>query len=155
MAWPAWWARRCAYNNLLRATTQSMSAILGGAMHVEALPYDYYTGNPTAHGYRMGRNILQLLIEEGRIHEMVNAADGAYYIETLTEQLAEKSWAIFQSWDNGSMEEVRAQYHDASSEWMKSEKERIEAGNKVIVGVNRYANQLVDLSDTKTTLRVS
>lgn len=151
---PYFQTRQDPYNNLLRATTQSMSAILGGAMYVEALPYDYYTGSPSAHGYRMARNILQLLIEEGRIHEMVSAADGAYYIESLTEQLAEKAWKHFQAWDSCSLEESYTHYREVSYAWRKSEEERIAAGKKVVVGVNRYADPLVDLIDAKTPVRV-
>jgi methylmalonyl-CoA mutase len=143
------------YNNLLRATTQSMSAILGGCQFVEALPYDAYTGNSSDHAYRMGRNILQLLVEEGKINEAVQAADGAYYIESLTAQVAEKSWSCFQELDALPLSDALSRLQGLSSKWTESIQEQIERGEKVIVGVNRYADKSAELLEAKIPLRTT
>ena len=147
--------RQDPYNNLLRATTQSMSAILGGCQFVEALPYDAYTGDSSDHAYRMGRNILQLLVEEGKINEAVQAADGAYYIESLTAQVAEKSWSCFQELDTLPLTEALIRLQVLSNNWTDSTQEKIAKGEKVIVGVNRYVDKSAELLDAKIPLRTT
>src|SRR5690606_7411980 len=78
------------YNtNMLRTTTECMSAILGGANTVCNLPYDgiYHKDNEFAE--RIARNQLLILKNESYFDKVSNPVDGAYYIETITEQLAE------------------------------------------------------------------
>ena len=84
------------YNvNMLRTTTECMSAILGGADAVANLPYDSLYHKDNEFGDRIARNQLLVLKHESYFDKVKNAADGTYYIETLTEQLAEKSLLLF------------------------------------------------------------
>ena len=84
------------YNvNMLRTTTECMSAILGGANAVANLPYDNLYHKDNEFGDRIARNQLLVLKHESYFDKVHNPADGAYYIENLTEQLAEKALILF------------------------------------------------------------
>jgi methylmalonyl-CoA mutase len=87
------------YTNMIRATTMSMSAVLGGASWVSVLPYDSgreaMATYPPSFGRRMARNIQHLLKMESGFDEVPDPAAGSYYIETLTRQIAERAWAAF------------------------------------------------------------
>lgn len=84
------------YNvNMLRTTTECMSAVLGGANVVANLPYDSLYHHSNEFGDRIARNQLLVLKNESYFDKVNNPADGAYYIESLTEQLAEKALALF------------------------------------------------------------
>lgn len=77
-----------ALNNLLKASTEVMSAVLGGCNGVAVLPYD---GSESARAARLGRNVQHLLRHESHLASVKDAVGGAYFIETLTEQIAEKA----------------------------------------------------------------
>jgi len=84
------------YNvNMLRTTTESMAAILGGADTVCNLPYDSVYNEPNEFGERIARNQLLILKHESYFSEVYNPADGAYYIESLTKELAESALQKF------------------------------------------------------------
>ncbi|MCO6498790.1 MAG: methylmalonyl-CoA mutase [Vicingus serpentipes] len=80
------------HTNILRTTTEAMSAILGGCDSLMILPFD-----DTIHfSNRIARNIQHILKEESFLDKVNNPADGAYYIEQLTDEIAQKSWSLFQ-----------------------------------------------------------
>ena len=81
--------------NILRNTTKSMSAIIGGSNSLTVLPHDT---NETKIDFsnRIARNIQHILKEEAFFDKVNNPADGSYYIEELTEKIADKSWKLFQ-----------------------------------------------------------
>jgi len=87
------------YTNMIRATTMAMSAVQGGASRLTVLPYDAgreeVASYPQAFGRRIARNVQHLLKMESALDAVADPAAGSYYIETLTEQLAEKAWAEF------------------------------------------------------------
>jgi methylmalonyl-CoA mutase len=84
------------YNvNMLRTTTECMSAILGGADSIANLPYDSIYHKDNEFGDRIARNQLLILKEESYLDKVNNPADGSYYIESLTQQLADKALALF------------------------------------------------------------
>ena len=84
------------YNvNMLRTTTECMSAILGGANGICNLPYDALFHKPNEFGDRIARNQLLILKNESYFDKVNNPADGAYYIESLTEKLGEKALQLF------------------------------------------------------------
>ncbi len=81
------------YNvNMLRTTTECMSAILGGADAIANLPYDALYHKDNEFGDRIARNQLLILKNESYFDKVNNPADGSYYIENLTNQLAENHW---------------------------------------------------------------
>lgn len=84
------------YNvNMLRTTTECMSAILGGADSIANLPYDAIYHKDNEFGDRIARNQLVILKEESHLDKVNNPADGSYYIESLTQQLADKALLLF------------------------------------------------------------
>ena len=90
------------YNvNLLRTSSESMSAILGSADTVSNISYDSIYHKSNEFGERISRNQLLILKEESELSNAQNFADGTYYIESITSQLAEKALAIFKLIENG------------------------------------------------------
>lgn len=83
-------------DNLLKLTTQAMSAVSGGADMVFLLPADLPTEKgPTGFGYRMSRNIQQLLKLESGFNELADPAAGSHFLEVMTNKLAESAWEQF------------------------------------------------------------
>jgi methylmalonyl-CoA mutase len=89
------------YSNMIRATTMAMSAVLGGADRLTVVPYDAgreeQAAYPQAFGRRIARNVQHLLKMESSFSEIPDPAAGSYYIEKLTQQLAERAWSAFQN----------------------------------------------------------
>lgn len=83
--------------NLIRAATQAMSAVIGGANRLHVLPSDASQSEPsTPFAVRIARNVQHLLRLESYLDKVIDPAAGSYYIEKLTEDLSQKAWAIFQ-----------------------------------------------------------
>ena len=86
-----------ANTNMIRAATQAMSAIIGGAQELFVLPSNVGAGeSPTPFTRRIARNVQHLLRQESYLDKVQDPAAGSFYVEKLTEELAEKAWAIFQ-----------------------------------------------------------
>ncbi|WP_298881755.1 methylmalonyl-CoA mutase subunit beta [uncultured Polaribacter sp.] len=84
------------YNvNLLRTTSECMSAILGGSDSIANLSYDSIYHKSNEFGERISRNQLLVLQQESNFKEAQNFADGSYYIESITNQLAENALTLF------------------------------------------------------------
>lgn len=96
-------------DNLLKLTNQAMSAISGGADMLFLLPADLPTEKgPTGFGYRMSRNIQQLLKLESGFDELLDPAAGSHFLETMTDKLAESAWEQFLEIENkGGFAEVQ------------------------------------------------
>jgi methylmalonyl-CoA mutase len=85
------------YTNLLRQTTEAMSAVLGGIQHLNIQPYDWYSGSSnTPFTRRMATNISLLLKEESYLQIVLDPAGGSYALDALTETIAERAWSSFQ-----------------------------------------------------------
>jgi methylmalonyl-CoA mutase len=87
---------RDPYVNLLRNTAACFAAGLGGAETITSVPFDVVAGLPSDLGRRIARNTVHILQEEGHLNRVVDPAGGSWYLDWLTDQLADKSWAIFQ-----------------------------------------------------------
>ena len=86
-----------ANTNMIRAATQAMSAIIGGAQELFVLPSNVGAGeSPTPFTRRIARNVQHLLRQESYLDKVQDPAAGSFYVEKLTEELAEKAWGIFQ-----------------------------------------------------------
>lgn len=84
-------------NNLLRSTTECMSATIGGADFVFNIPYDAHFKKSHEFSSRLSKNQLLILKHEGYLDKVSNPADGAYYIESLTKQIAEKALQLIKN----------------------------------------------------------
>lgn len=133
------------YNvNMLRTTTECMSAILGGANAIANLPYDSLYHKDNEFGDRIARNQLLVLKHESYFDKVNNPADGAYYIETLTEQLAEKALLLFKDIEaNGGFitQLIEGNIQRKISESAAKEQELFDSGKEVLLGTNKYPNK--------------
>jgi len=82
--------------NLLRTTTQSCAAVIGGADRLTVLPFDAAAGPPDDLARRLATNTQTILREESHLHRVADPTAGSWYVERLTEDLAEGAWARFQ-----------------------------------------------------------
>ena len=133
------------YNvNMLRTTTECMSAILGGADSIANLPYDALYHKDNEFGDRIARNQLLVLKHESYFDKVNNAADGAYYIEALTEQLAEKALLLFKDIEaNGGLitQLIEGTIQRKISESAAKEQEAFDNGKEILLGTNKYPNK--------------
>ena len=83
------------YVNMLRGTTEAMSAAVSGVHSIEVLPFDMPYEKPTDFSARIARNVQLLLKEESHFNQVCDAAGGSYYIENLTNSIAEQAWNLF------------------------------------------------------------
>lgn len=133
------------YNvNMLRTTTECMSAILGGADTVANLPYDALYHKDNEFGDRIARNQLLVLKHESYFDKVNNAADGAYYIETLTEQLADKALLLFKEIEEKGgfiTQLIEGSIQKKISESAAKEQELFDSGKEILLGTNKYPNK--------------
>jgi len=90
-------AGRDAWVNMLRGTMACFAAGVGGADIVTVLPYTQAVGLPDGFARRIARNTQIILLEESNLARVIDPAGGSWYVETLTDELAAKAWAQFQS----------------------------------------------------------
>lgn len=132
------------YNtNMLRTTTECMSAILGGANTICNLPYDaiYHKDNEFAE--RIARNQLLVLKHESYFDKVNNPADGAYYIESLTDQLAEKALELFKDIERngGFLHQLKEGIiHKKIKESAEHEQWQFDNGQLILLGTNKHPN---------------
>ncbi len=83
------------YVNMLRTTTEAMSAVIGGCSSLTVLPYNVCTGTADAFGMRIARNTQLILKEESRFDKFIDPSKGSYYIEKATDEIAKAAWKLF------------------------------------------------------------
>jgi methylmalonyl-CoA mutase len=93
--------QRDPYVNLLRNTVACYAAAVGGAEAITSVPFDYVIGLPDSLSRRIARNTVLILQEEGHLHRVVDPPGGSWYLDWLTDQVAEKAWGIFQEVERG------------------------------------------------------
>ncbi|MFC0605477.1 methylmalonyl-CoA mutase subunit beta [Winogradskyella pulchriflava] len=132
------------YNvNMLRTTTECMSAIIGGANAIYNLPYDALYHNSNEFGERISRNQLLVLKNESYFDKVNNPADGAYYIESLTEQLAEKALNLFKDIEanGGFLNQLKeGTIQRKIKESASKEQADFDAEKLVLLGTNKHPN---------------
>ncbi len=133
------------YNvNMLRTTTECMSATLGGANTVSNVAYDNMYHKKNEFGERIARNQLLVLQDESYFKEAAHFADGSYYIETLTKQIAEKALVIFKDIEKsgGFLKQLQeGTIQRKIEESADKEQAQFDNGKVILVGTNKYANQ--------------
>ena len=83
------------YVNMLRGTTEAMSATIAGVHSREVMPFDASFENPTEFSKRIARNVELLLKNESHFDQVVDPAGGSYYVENLTQSIAAEAWKLF------------------------------------------------------------
>lgn len=132
------------YNiNMLRTTTECMSAVLGGANTIENMPYDAIFHKDNPFGSRIARNQLLILKEESFFDKVSNPSDGTYYIENLTEELANKALDLFKNIEKSGG--LISQLHKGTiqrkiAESATKEQVLFDSGKLVLLGTNKHPN---------------
>ena len=129
------------YNNVIRTTIEAMAAALGGTQSLHTNALDEAIALPTDFSARIARNTQLVIQEETGITRVVDPLGGSYYIEALTAELADKAWAIIEraEGEGGMANAVAAGWPKAMIEEAAAAKQaRVDRGEDVIVGVNKY-----------------
>ncbi len=131
------------YVNMLRATTEAMSAAIGGVHSMEVVPFDNAYEQPTEFAQRIARNVQLLLKHESHFDNVVDAAGGSYYIENLTESIANEAWKLFKEVEDagGYIEAFHKGLITAAVEKSADAKRAAVAKRRVtLLGTNQYPN---------------
>jgi methylmalonyl-CoA mutase len=133
------------YNvNMLRTTTECMTAILGNANAIANLPYDNLYHKDNEFGDRIARNQLLILKHESYFDKVNNAADGTYYIENITEQLAEKALLLFKEIEEKGgfiTQLIEGNIQKKIQESAQKEQDLFDNGKEILLGTNKYPNK--------------
>ena len=142
------------YTNLLRLTTEAVSAVLGGYDTLQIGAFDNALSVNDDVAQRITGNIHLILKEEAFLDRVVDPAQGSHYIETLTRKLAESAWSIFKKIEaEGGLEKaIKSGFINTMiSEDAGVRQKNIEKRKKTLVGVNRYTWPLTAEQENKIT----
>lgn len=134
---------RDAHTNLLRTTTQCMSAIIGGCDAIRVAPFDEDVREENPFSLRMARNLQLMLFEEGGLGVVNDPAGGSYLFDQLSTQFMKEAWKQFKEIESqgGLIDVVKSGWlQDLISGEAMAEEERIASGDTVYIGVNKYPN---------------
>ncbi|PLX00809.1 MAG: methylmalonyl-CoA mutase small subunit [Marinilabiliales bacterium] len=146
------------YVNMLRTTTESMSAILGGVHSLSVLPFNEVFEQPTPFSERIARNQQLILKGESFFDKVADPASGSYYIENLTAELIQHAWELFLEVDE------KGGYYEAFRQGFIQKKVHKEAQKKYmdiamrkqsILGTNQYPNTSEHISDRPSKIHVN
>ena len=129
------------WNNVVRTTIEAMAAVLGGTQSLHTNSFDEAMALPTDFSARIARNTQLILAEESGIPNVADPLGGSYYVEALTAELADKAWALIEEVEGlGGMTKAVAEGMPKRriEEAAAARAARVDRGETVIVGVNRY-----------------
>ncbi|MBB5685314.1 methylmalonyl-CoA mutase [Sphingobium boeckii] len=141
------------YNNVMRTTIEAMAAMLGGTQSLHTNALDEAIALPTDFSARIARNTQIVIQEETGMTKVVDPLGGSYYVEALTQELVDKAWAIIEKVqaDGGMAKAVAAGWPKAMIEEAAAGRQaRVDRGEDVIVGVNKYklaSEDAIDILD--------
>ena len=139
------------YNNVIRTTIEAMAAMLGGTQSLHTNALDEAIALPTDFSARIARNTQIVIQEETGMCNVVDPLGGSYYIEALTQELVDKAWEIIERVESegGMAKAVAAGWPKAMIEEAAAGRQaRVDKGDDVIVGVNKYRLASEDQLDT-------
>lgn len=131
------------YVNMLRGTTEAMSATIGGVQSLEVVPFDASFGTPTEFSKRIARNVELLLKHESHFDQVVDPAGGSYYIENLTQSIAAEAWKLFLEIEakGGYTEAYKAGFIVERVNASAAAKDKnIATRRQILLGANQYPN---------------
>src|SRR3954451_2852816 len=138
------------YNNVIRTTVEALAAVLGGTQSLHTNAFDEALGLPTDFSARIARNTQLVLQEETGVPHVVDPLGGSYYIEKLTNDLAEEAWKLIEEVEElgGMTKAVESGMPKLRIEESAALRQaRIDRGEEVVVGVNRYKAENPELVD--------
>lgn len=130
------------YTNLLRQTTEALSAANGGAESIVVLPYDYYSVQGSSElAERMALNISSILKEESFEDKVLDPLGGSYSLEHITTLIGHKAWDLFRELESGggigNTASLNA-FKNAVQEKRSLRIERLKTGADILIGINKY-----------------
>ena len=131
------------YVNMLRGTTEAMSAAIAGVDSIEVLPFDHAYEKPTEFSSRIARNVQLLLKEESHFDQVTDPAAGSYYIEELTASIAKAAWDLFKAVEEkgGYVAAFEAGFiQDQVEETANKRDQHIATRREILLGTNQYPN---------------
>jgi methylmalonyl-CoA mutase len=138
---PVMMTRRDPWVNMLRATIATLAAGVGGAESVTVLPFDHALGLPDAFARRIARNTSTILVEESHLSRVIDPAGGSWYVERLTDELAEAAWRFFRTIerDGGQAAVLRSGRirTDLATTWAQRSK-KLATRREPITGVSEF-----------------
>ncbi len=147
-----------SYVNMLRGTTEAMSAALAGVDFLEVVPFDFAYRVPNDFSRRIARNVQSILKKESRFDQVVDPAAGSYYIETLTEKIATAAWDMFRGVEEagGYVAEFQAGKIQEAIKAVSDKKDKNLATRRdTLLGTNQFPNFLEKAADEITVETVS
>ncbi len=129
------------YNNVMRTTIEAMAAMLGGTQSLHTNALDEAIALPTDFSARIARNTQIVIQEETAMTKVVDPLGGSYYVESLTQSLVDGAWEIIErvQAEGGMAKAVAAGWPKAMIEEASAARAaRVDRGEDVIVGVNKY-----------------
>jgi methylmalonyl-CoA mutase len=146
------------YNNVVRTAYEAMAAVLGGTQSLHTNSFDEALGLPTDTSARIARNTQLILAEETGVPHVVDPLAGSYYVEALTNDLAQKAWALIEEVESlgGMTKAVASGMPKLRIEESAARRQAaVDRGEDVIVGVNKYRSEhpdhvdVLDIDNTK------
>jgi len=147
-----------AYVNLLRTTTEGMSAAIGNTDSMTILPFDIPYKYDSEISRRIARNQQLIMKEEVYLDKIVDPAGGSYYIENLTHSIAIHAWDLFRAVEEkgGLIECIKEGFIQDEIEKSRRKKDMDIAQRKIVIlGTNQYANPLESMSQNIEKLQES
>jgi methylmalonyl-CoA mutase len=138
------------YNNVVRTTIEAMAAVLGGTQSLHTNAFDEALGLPTDFSARIARNTQLILSDESGITATVDPLGGSYYVESLTQALVDHAWELIEEVEElgGMTKAVESGMPKLRIEESAARRQaRVDRGEDVVVGVNRYVPDDVELVD--------
>jgi len=129
------------YNNVVRTTIEAMAAVFGGTQSLHTNAFDEAIALPTEFSSRIARNTQLVIQEETGITKVIDPWGGSYFMESLTQELADKAWAMIEEIEaaGGMAKAIETGLPKLKIEESAARKQaRIDRGDDVIVGVNKY-----------------
>ena len=145
------------YVNMLRTTTETMSAAIAGADSISVTPFDTAYKEADEFGYRIARNQQILLKEESYLDKIVDPAAGSYYIENLTDSIAQYAWELFLTVEGkgGFAQAMKEGFVQEEVEKIAAQRDMDIATRKTtILGTNQYPNLTESMSDKISPMSV-
>ncbi len=140
------------YNNIVRTTVEAMAAVFGGTQSLHTNSFDEAIALPTEFSSRIARNTQLIIQEETHITNVIDPWAGSYMMEKLTQDMADAAWKIIEEVQamGGMTKAVDSGWAKLKIEAAAAEKQaRIDSGQDVIVGVNKYKLKTEDAIDAR------
>jgi methylmalonyl-CoA mutase len=138
------------YNNIIRTTIEAMAGVLGGTQSLHTNSFDEALALPTPFSARIARNTQLIIAEESGIPHVIDPLGGSYYVEHLTQSVANEAWTLIQEVEamGGMTKAVEAGMPKLRIEEASARRQaRIDRGEEVIVGVNKYRPETIEKVD--------